>query len=240
MESALPYASGETRYSGVLLQNVDREPRCAVVLLPDWQGQSALAREHAQALADTNCAVAIADLYGGGFSPTDPSQVGDMVKRLSENRALGVRALQACIDAVRERLPSGVPVFCLGYSAGGMIALDYGRSGAHVAGIILCSALLKTAEPGSDTRIPAPVLVLQGTQDVVSPMGVVGEVVAEMDAAGNDFRFALYGQTHHGFDNPNAGTDPNARLVYSPGSAKSAHRAIVDFIVERTSMAATP
>jgi hypothetical protein len=32
-----------------------------------------------------------------------------------------------------------------------MVALDYGRSGANVTGIIVASALLKTALPGTPT-----------------------------------------------------------------------------------------
>lgn len=81
-----------------------------------------------------------------------------------------------------------------------------------------------------DIHIRAPVLVLQGTQDQVSPMATVAEVVAEMDRAGNDVRFELYSQTHHAFDNPQAGTDPTARLVYSPTSARRAREAIAGFI----------
>lgn len=114
------------------------------------------------------------------------------------------------------------------------MALDYGRSGAELSGIVVASALLKTAAPGSPARIEAPVLILQGTQDQVSPLDVIAGVVAEMDAAGNDFRVELYGQSHHAFDNPEAGTDPKARLVYSPTAAARSRRAIAEFIRENT------
>ena len=230
VEQKLFYSAENVDYAGLLLQARGREPHAAVVLLPDWRGQSELARDHAHYLVELNCAVVIADLYGDGFSPTDPNQVGPMVKRLVEKRESEVKALQACVDVLKTQLP--VPIFCLGYSAGGMIALDYGRSGAKIAGIILCSALLKSAEQGKNTNIESPVLILLGTQDVVSPMSVVQDIIAEMDRAGNNFRFELYGQTHHAFDNPEAGTDPNARLVYSPDSAKRARRAIAEFIAE--------
>lgn len=53
---------------------------------------------------------------------------------------------------------------------------------------------------------------------------------------GNNFRFELYGQTHHAFDNPEAGTDPTARLVYSPHSAARAKVAIAEFISEQLKM----
>lgn len=229
-EMLLPYADGETQYLGLLMRPAAQEPAAVVVLLPDWRGQSALARDHAGYLLKHGCAVVIADLYGEGFSPSDPAQVGPMVKRLLDHRREGAAALGACVEATRRQLTADLPVFCLGYSAGGMIALDYGRTGADVAGIIVCSALLKTAAPGMSTRIAAPVLLLQGTQDVVSPMDMVNALIQEMDDAGNDFRLELYGQTHHAFDNPEAGTDPTARLVYSPTAAARSKRAIAEFI----------
>ena len=127
---------------------------------------------------------------------------------------------------------AGTPMLCLGFSAGGMVTLDYARSGADLAGIILCSALLKTAAEGMEHWIVAPVLLLQGTQDEVSPMEVIASVVAEMDAAENDLRLVLFSQTHHAFDNPAAGTDPTQRLVYSARSAARARAAIAEFLDE--------
>lgn len=223
---------GQRRYLGTLYPSPAAAPVAAIVLLPDWRGQGALARDHADYLTSLGCTVVVADLYGDGFNPDRPEQVGPMVKRLLENRADGVKALAACVTRLREDVAPGTPVICLGYSAGGMIALDYARSGAGIAGVVLCSALLKTAAPGSDTRIAAPVLILQGTQDQVSPMETIDAVIAEMDAAGNDVRFELFSQTHHAFDNPDAGTDPAARLVYSARSAHRARQAIAHFIAE--------
>lgn len=227
----MEYVAGGRQYAGLLMPSADR-PAAAVVLLPDWRGQSDLARDHAGFLVGLGCTVAIADLYGDGFSPDSPDQVGPMVQRLIEHRSQGVAALAACVDALGAHVPDGTPVVVLGYSAGGMVALDYGRSGADVAGIVLCSALLKTAAAGMPTRIPIPVLILQGTQDQVSPMDAIAAVVAEMDAGGNDARFELFTQTHHAFDNPDAGTDPTARLVYSEASARRARRSIAAFIAE--------
>jgi len=234
IETELNYTAGNQNYRGLLHQPPGGQARAAVVLLPDWRGQSGLSRDHAGHLVSLGCAVVIADLYGDGFSPDSPDQVGPMVKRLIEHRDQGVAALAACVARLRQAVAAGTPILCLGYSAGGMVALDYGRSGADIAGIILCTALLKTAAEGMSTRIAAPVLILQGTQDQVSPVDTIAAVIAEMDAAGNDVRFELYSQTHHAFDNPDAGTDPNARLVYSPTSARRAKASIAAFLAEVT------
>src|SRR3954466_3216061 len=150
------YEAGGQKYRGAFVASSGAEPSAAVVLLPDWRGQSALAHDHARFLVEQGCAVVIGDLYGDGFSPTEPSQVGEMVTRLITHRERGVVALDACVTALRARLPAGLPIFCLGYSAGGMVALDYGRSGADLSGIIVASALLKTAAPGASNRIQAP------------------------------------------------------------------------------------
>lgn len=230
-EEPLLYRTTDERYQGLMLSSGDQAPLAAVVILPDWRGQSALARDHAQVLVEQGCAVAIADLYGDGFSPTSPDQVGPMVQTLIQNRDKGVAALGACVEALRNKVDADTPIFCVGYSAGGMIALDYGRSGADVAGIVVCSALLKKAQPGQSRRINAPVLIFQGTQDAISPMTVIDAVVAEMDSAGNDVRLVLYTRTHHAFDNPDAGTDPTARLVYSPSAAADARREIARFVL---------
>lgn len=235
IESApFEYEARGQKYRGAWLANSGVTPSAAVVLLPDWRGQSPLARDHARFLIEQGCAVVIADLYGDGFSPTDPSQVGEMVRGLIEHRDRGVEALGACVSVLRARVLPRLPIFCLGYSAGGMVALDYARSGAQLSGVIVASALLKNAVPGTSTRIQAPILILQGTQDQVSPLEVIASVVAELDAAGNDFRLELYGQAHHAFDNPEAGSDPNARLVYSPAAAARARRAIAEFIHEHS------
>ncbi|WP_443750559.1 dienelactone hydrolase family protein [Asticcacaulis solisilvae] len=227
--TAFSYSAGGQAYLGLRIAGPAR-PRAGVVLLPDWRGVSSLARDHAAFLTGLGCEVVIADLYGGGFNPASPDEVGPMVRRLMENRTAGVAALAGCIEAFRPTLAAGTPILCLGFSAGAMVAIDYGRSGADLAGIIVCSALLKTAGEGMDIRIKAPVLVLQGTQDQVSPVDVIAAVIAEMDEAGNDARFVLFSQTHHAFDNPEAGDDPAARLCYSALSAGRARAAIRQFL----------
>lgn len=233
VESPVRYTVPGKNFEGLMLESGDTDAIAAVVLLPDWRGRSQLARDHARFLIELGCTVVIAELYGDGFSPDDPSQVDLMVERLMENRMEGVAALSSCVDVTRQHVGSRLPIFCLGYSAGGMIAVDYGRSGAKIAGIILCSALLRTTAPGMSMHVGSPVLMLQGTQDEVSPMTTIVALVEEMDNAGSDFRLELYGQAHHAFDNPEAGTDPTARLVYSPQAARLAQRAIAEFIRER-------
>jgi dienelactone hydrolase len=79
-ETRIRYAAGSKNYVGALVPADLGPARAAVVLLPDWRGQSALALAHARHLASLGCLVAIADLYGDGFNPTHPDQVAPMVQ----------------------------------------------------------------------------------------------------------------------------------------------------------------
>ncbi len=97
VESALDYTAGDQRYCGLLLTAPVATKKAAVVLLPDWRGQSSLARDHASHLVSLGCVVAIADLYGDGFKPDSPDQVGPLVTRLMEHRVDGAAALGACV-----------------------------------------------------------------------------------------------------------------------------------------------
>lgn len=100
----MDYAVGAQRYQGLRLGDATR-PKAAVVLLPDWRGQSELARDHARHLVGLGCVVAIADLYGDGYTPDSPEQVGPMVQRLIEHRKDGVDALDACVERLRQDVP---------------------------------------------------------------------------------------------------------------------------------------
>ena len=203
--------------------------RMAVLIAPDWRGLSTHALEQADKLAATGHDVVVADLYGGGLCAKEESEAKPLIQGLVGNRAELTKRMQACVEAFAAVLPASTPIVALGYSIGGMALLDLGRSGSSLSGIVLASALLKTAEEGTSTKVAAPVLVLQGTRDVVSPMDVLSALVEEMDAAGNRFRMVLYGQTGHAFYNPEAGTDPNARLVYSPEVDRLSQREIERF-----------
>src|SRR6478609_9535272 len=232
----LVYWVGDRRHLGTYLVPV-AEPRALVVLLPDWRGRSTLALDHARFLVSLGCAVLVADLYGDGFSPSDPEQVGPSVQHLLTHRADGVAALSAAVRAARTETPGTLPVLTVGFSAGAVVALDHARRTREVAAVAVCPGLLTCAEPGTQTRIEAPTLLVQGTQDQVPPMAVIADLVAEADVVGNDLRLLLLSQTHHAYDNPDAGTDPTARLMYSERSAAQMRRALatlVDDVTEGT------
>lgn len=194
---------------------------------------SARSCARAARLAGDGFDVAVVDLYGGGLYATEESQAGPLITGLIDDRASGVSRMASCLEAFRRKVGASTSVVLIGYSIGGMVSLDFARDGAAVAGVALCSALLKPAEPGAPTKVSAPVLAMHGTRDVVCPMDMVQALSEEMDNAGNDATIVLYTGTHHAFYNPEAGTDPTARLVYS-ATAEARSRDMIDEFLAQT------
>jgi dienelactone hydrolase len=226
----LTYEDSGTSFAGLLLRHAPGSAaRGGVMIAPDWRGLSPFVRQEAACLAADGFDVAVVDLYGGGLFATQESQAGPLISGLIEDRGSGVARMGSCLNAFRNA--TGVlSVVLLGYSIGGMVSLDFARSGADIAGVALCSALLKPADPGSPTKVTAPVLALHGTRDVVCPMAMVAALSEEMDEAGNDATIVLYTDTHHAFYNPEAGNDPTARLVYSATADARSREAIGRFL----------
>jgi dienelactone hydrolase len=238
---ALPYEDAGRTFCGVYVSRPSETPaRAGVLIVPDWRGLSPFVRQQAQLLSRAGYDVALVDLYGDGLYADDEAQASSLLKGIIENRSSGVSRMRACVAAFQEKLPAGTKIIVLGYSVGGMVSLDLGRGGTSLAGIVLCSALLKTAAPGQPVKIEAPVLVLHGSRDVVCPLAMVQDLISEMDLADNDFRVVLYGRTHHAFYNPNVGTDPSARLVYSKESDKASIEEISRFLDKHSSNAPSP
>jgi dienelactone hydrolase len=228
--AVLNYEVGQTKFRGLYFASTGARSQTAVMIVPDWRGLSPFVQTQAHGFAEAGHDVAIVDLYGEGLYASHESQASSLIKALIDNRADGVARMQACLAAFRTRIGDSVNVIVLAYSIGGMVSLDFARSRPALAGVVLCSALLKAAASGGPIEIPFPVLALHGTQDVVCPMTAVQELVAEMDRARNDFRIVLYGRTHHAFYNPEAGTDETARLVYSESSDRAARQEIERFL----------
>ncbi|MFE4457710.1 dienelactone hydrolase family protein [Nocardia tengchongensis] len=232
LDLRLPYQVGGASFAGLLVRRAaGSTARGGVMIAPDWRGLSPFVRHEAARLAEDGYDVAVVDLYGGGLFATQESQAGPLISGLIDDRRSGVSRMGSCLEAFRSA--TGVAsVVLLGYSIGGMVSLDFARSGADIDGVALCSALLKPADPGAPTKVSAPVLALHGTGDVVCPMTMVAELSAEMDEAGNDATIILYTGTHHAFYNPEVGTDPTARLVYSATADARSRESIDTFLAQ--------
>jgi acylglycerol lipase len=166
--SLLPGPSGSDLHVAFL--DTTASPLGVVVVVHGYAEHSGRYRDLAERLLEAGFSVLLYDHRGFGRSPGPPAYVA-RIRGLVED-------LASIVSRAEARWPNR-PVFMLGHSMGGLIALlcclDHGTT--HLAGLILTSPLLKTQE--------SPLL-----QKVATVLGVLAPrlptVVLDRDAISRD------------------------------------------------------
>jgi dienelactone hydrolase len=120
----------------------------------------------------------------------------------------------------------------MGYCFGGGVALEMARSGADLDGVISFHGNLDTPNPAPANSLKAKVLVQHGADDPFVPADQVKAFQDEMRAAKADWQLIQYGNSVHGFTNPNAGTDNSKGMAYNAKADARSFQAMKDFYQE--------
>ena len=187
--------------------------RPGVLVVHDWWGLGEFLRDRARALAKLGYTALAVDMYGE--EATNPEEAHKLSGELRKNPSM----MKARFDAAREVLskhPSvdSKRIAAIGYSLGGYIVLEMVRQGSDLAGAVVFWGTLKTERPAQKGMVKARVLVLNATEDPWTPMELVKQFKAEMDAAGVDYKVIDYPKTKHGFSRHDA--DSLARKFNMP------------------------
>lgn len=235
----LEWKVGEDTFGGVLVyDDEDGDERPGLVMVPNWMGVTDEAIERAKAVAGDDYVVLVADVYGKGKQPKDSGEAGKLAGSLRGDDRSALRArMQAAVDAL-EAQAGKAPlqadrIGAFGFCFGGSAALELARSGADVAGVVsLHGGLAPGAQSATATKVPAPVLVLNGADDKAVGDADILAFEQEMDAAGADWQFVDFSGAVHCFAEPGAGNDPASNCRYDERAAKRAYRMMDDFFDE--------
>ncbi len=219
-------------------------PLPVVLVIPDYHGATEYAEKDAQTLCDLGYVGYCVDFYGERAMPKTSAEAGEMIvpyiddrtKALGRNRAALDQA--SALDAV-----DGSKTAVIGYSSGGMYALDMARRVADLDGVICVWGVLIPWQlrpfPMIEPKVDGPkIMILQGTDDPFNPLeGILG-VIHEFDAADTDYQLVLFGNKKHAFslkteDNleVQGGEEPEALLYDADADARS-RRYVADFLAE--------
>ncbi len=227
---AVAYTEGETPLEGYLAYPTDTAAGAkgpAILVIHDWMGLGPGPKRRADQLAELGYVAFAADIYGKGVHPANAGEAGKLAGKYKEDRALlrarGNAALKvltgsASVDASK--------VVAIGYCFGGTAALELGRGGAELAGIVTFHGGLATPHPEDAKNIKGRVLALHGADD---PFVKSGEVLAfeeEMRQARVDWQLKAYGGAVHAFAVKEAGNDPSKGAAYD---ARTDARSWADF-----------
>lgn len=227
------YDHDTQRLQGYVADSVaDASQKPAVLVVHDWSGQNAFARERAEYLAKQGYLGFAVDMFGDGRIGETVAEKQALIQPFLLDRALLRARMQAALDAVKS-LPQVDPsrIAVIGFCFGGLCALDLARDGAEVRAVVSFHGLLDADPMPALQPFKAKVLALHGHDDPMVSQSQLDAFCEEMTHLGVDWQLHVYGQTQHAFTNPLA-HDAKMGTVYNAQTAQRAFEAMTLFLRE--------
>lgn len=229
--ATMNYRDGEHELQGyVSYSERDDKPKPAVLVIHDWSGQNSFFRQKADVFAELGYVGFAVDMYGLGQTATSAQDKQTLVNPLIHDRLLLRTRIQAAYDTV-----AAMPevdkknIAVVGFSFGGLCALDLARSGAALKGAISVHGLLDKPTNLACQPIQSKILALHGAEDPLVPTSTVEAFCQEMNAGQVDWQLHVFGQTKHAFTNPHA-HDTSLGMIYSAQAARRSTQLISVFL----------
>lgn len=228
------YKQGETVLEGYLAyDDAVTAPHPGVLVVHEWKGLDGYAKKRAEQIAGLGYVAFAADIYGKGVRPQDYKEAGQQAGIYKGNRLLTRQRALAGLEVLRSN-PRVDPaqLAAIGYCFGGMVALELGRSGADLKGIVSFHGALETPNPEDAKNIKAKVLVLHGAEDPFVSAKEVAGFEEEMRSGLVDWQLVKYSGAVHAFTNPESGSDSSKGAAYNEKADKRSWIAMKDFFSE--------
>ncbi len=226
----------EQEFRGERLEHVwmpvDGDARGTVIVVPTVMGVTDLERGFAQQLNQRGLHAFIADLFGVEFRGAERDVMfGEMGRLKGDRTALRDRMLAVLEGARGQEGVEPRRMAAIGYCFGGLCVLDLARAGADVAGVASFHGLFDP--PGLDPQpIKAKVIAFHGWDDPMVPPEAVVALGRELTEGGADWQIHAYGNTSHGFTNPNASSIGVPGVDYNRVAAERSWTALNNFLDE--------
>jgi len=225
------YRDGDATLSGFLAIDAERiGKRPGVLVVHGGAGLDDHARGRARRFAEAGFVVFACDMYGEGVTG-NRERIMRQIGELRSNRDALVRRVQAASEILLSRPEIDGRFAAVGYCLGGMIVLEYARSGASISAVVSVHGNMETTSPAAASSIRARILVCHGALDPHVPMSQVATFAEEMKNAGADYQLNLYGNAMHGFTHETA-TGQQPGVMYHAQSDARSSIAIQDLLEE--------
>lgn len=222
VEKPLEYKAGDVVCEGwQAYDDAVQGKRPSVLIVHQWTGVSDNEKMRAKMLAELGYNVLVADVYGKGIRPVPPEASKEAGKYKSNrpllrdrvNAALGVLSKDARTDTAK--------IACIGYCFGGTAAIELGRSGAPIKGIVSFHGSLDSPNPADGKNIKAKVLALHGADDPFVAAKDLAAFEQEMKDCGVDYKLVQYPGAVHSFTQISAGHDNSKGSAYNEAADKA-------------------
>ncbi len=229
---SLTYMHNDVRCQGWVAYEDNQIPKPGVMVVHDWSGCNEFAKEKAQMLAKLGYVGFAIDMYGEGRTGIAKEEKQALMMPLVSSRASLRERIGAALKAFQKHpMVISDSIAAIGFCFGGLCVLDLARSGAPVKGVVSFHGLLRNDDALPNQPITAKVLALHGYNDPMVTPEEVNAFCQEMSASHVDWQVKMYGNTMHGFTNPEA-HDPDFGIMYAPNVADDAYHAMQYFLAD--------
>jgi dienelactone hydrolase len=191
--------------------------RPGVLVFHEGLGLGEFAMARARMLAELGYVAMAADMFGDRRQARNLEEVGELLGGLRNEPEL-LRARGRAALATLAALPQvdASRLAAIGFCFGGLVALELARGGADLNAVVSFHGVLATKTPAVSGKLKASVLVCTGADDPLAPPDQVRAFEDEMRAAAvRDWQLISYGNTLHGFTNPDADGSIMRAALYS-------------------------
>ncbi len=213
----LEYAQGELKFEGILAYDDSfKGKRPGMVIFHNWMGVSDETASKAAMFAKAGAVVLAGDIYGKDIRPKDAKEAGALAtKYKSDRKLLRERVMLAFDELKKQKNVDPNKLIAAGYCFGGTSALELGRAGADLKGIISFHGGLANPTPTDAKNIKGKTLVFHGAVDPYVAKEEVDGFLKEMNEAKVDYEFIAYSNAVHSFTEKAAGNDNSKGAAYN-------------------------
>ncbi len=206
VEQVVDYQSGGVLLKGFLaFDDAIKESHPGVLVVHEWWGHNEYARERARMLARLGYVALAVDMYGEGKQAAHPEDAQRFSSEIRQNMAMGKARFLAAMEVLKNhQAVDPEHIAAIGYCFGGAIVLQMAREGIDLDAVVSFHGSLVTAQPVQPVSVKARVLVAHGGADPFVPEEHITGFIDEMNKAGADYKFIVYGRASHSFTNPSA------------------------------------
>lgn len=232
VEKPLEYKAGDVVCEGwQAYDDAVQGKRPSVLIVHQWTGVSDNEKMRAKMLAELGYNVLVADVYGKGIRPVPP-EAGKEAGKYKSNRPLLRDRVNAALGVLsKDARTDTAKIACIGYCFGGTAAIELGRSGAAIKGIVSFHGSLDSPNPADGKNIKAKVLALHGADDPFVAAKDLAAFEQEMKDCGVDYKLVQYPGAVHSFTQISAGHDNSKGSAYNEAADKASWEEMKAFFV---------
>lgn len=203
----ISYSTDEITMNGYIAQDKNEfEKRPGVLVVHEWWGHDAHARNSAEKLAELGYVALAVDMYGNGKQASHP----DDAMKFSNNVMSNFESAKARFNAALETLKSQdnvdtTKIGAVGYCFGGSVILAMAHSGLDLDGVAAFHAGLQLPVMPQE-GLTSRVLIQNGADDPFVTADQVSNLTKAYESLNADYQYISYEGAMHAYTNPGADT----------------------------------